>query len=104
MASRVHGERAEGARIIENHDGAVVQAQRGAGIARGERFRPRDPVPRHPKMRLKHAAVIEIDQLVLSAASNARDVRADQRLSIVLTEPPRQRGMMDLEPGNGTSD
>ena len=55
-------------------------------------------------MRMQHPAVVQVDELMLTAAAHARDSRADNGASLRGRDPTPQRGMMHLKRGDATPD
>ena len=75
----MHVERAERARIDEDQASTVGEVEHGAREARQRRTdRSTVPIAIHAEMHVNDAAVIEVEELVLSPPLDARDLRTDE--------------------------
>jgi hypothetical protein len=96
-------DRAQCSRIIEHDLRPVIEVNRRSWVSRGHRFRPGNPITRHAEMRVKHSTVLEIDELVLAATANAGDSDSCNRSPLRGRDASPERGMMDLQRGDATS-
>jgi hypothetical protein len=97
-------DRAERSRVDEDERASVVEVERSAREARQRRTNLGErPITVHTKVRMEHATIIEVEQLMLATSLHASDARADERTELCGCESATQGRMEQARARDGTA-